>query len=98
MLAQAGKVEEGIGAALALLLALAGEGDLAGDGGAVGAVVSGGRKGGGFAGDSEVQVDAVEQRAGKFVAVALDQFTAAAAAAGGVAEISTGAGVHLVVL
>lgn len=94
MPAQAGKVEKGIGAALALLLALAGEGDLAGDGGAVGAVVAGGGQRGGFAGDGDVQVDAVEQRAGEFVAVALDQFAAAAAATGGVAEISTGAGVH----
>mgnify|MGYP007090654815 CR=1 FL=1 len=94
MTAQAGQVEEGVGAALALLLALSGEGDLAGDGGAVGAVVGGGSKGGGFAGDGEVQVDTVEQGPGQFVAIALDQFAAAAAAPGGIAEIAAGAGVH----
>ncbi|MNC66793.1 hypothetical protein D3C75_1172300 [compost metagenome] len=66
-------------------------------GGGIGAgFFAGGRRhqGGGFTGDGQVQVDAVEQGAGEFVAVALDLVATAAAATTGFTEISTGAGVH----
>lgn len=91
--AQAVKVEEGIRAALAALLALAGVSHDASDGGAgvaAGVVVECGA----FARHSKVQVNAVEQRARQFVAVALDLLGAAAATASGVAEVAARAGVH----
>jgi len=53
-----------------------------------------GVEGGGLTGHGEMQVDTVQQRAGEFVAVTGDLIGAATATAAGVAEISTGAGVH----
>lgn len=82
VLAQPRQVEEGIGAMLALLLALAGGGDQAGGAGGVVALLPGRGEGGGFAGDGQVQVDAVQQGAGEFVAVALDLLGRAATAPG----------------
>lgn len=93
MPAQAVEIEEGIGAALATLLQRAGLGHDSGDTGAgfaTGLVIEHGI----LPGHRQVQVDAVEQGAGEFVAVALDLLGAAAAAAGGVAKIAAGAGVH----
>ncbi len=48
----------------------------------------------GLPGDRQVQVNAVQQRARQLVAVALDLFGTAAAAAGGVAKVTARAGVH----
>ncbi|MCY1286997.1 hypothetical protein D9M70_359800 [compost metagenome] len=94
MAAQAIEVEEGVGAALALELHPSRAGHFAG-GFDAGRAIEGDRfQGGGLAGYGQVQVDTVEQWAGQFGAVALDLLRAAAAASAGVAEISTGAGVH----
>lgn len=94
MHAQAGQVEEGVGAALALLLQCAGGGDLGGSVGAVVVTVDGWGQRRGFAGNGQVQVDTVQQRAGEFVAVTLDLLAAAAAAPVRVAQVAAGAGVH----
>ena len=51
-------------------------------------------QGGGLAGHGQVQVDAVEQRAGELAAVAGDLLRGAAAAAAGIAKIAAGAGIH----
>lgn len=88
MCAQAGQVEEGIGAALALLLQRAGGGDLGGSVGAVVVTVGGWGQRRGFAGNGQVQVDTVQQRAGEFVAVTLDLLAAAAAAPVRVAQVA----------
>ncbi len=94
MHAQAGQVEEGVGAALALLLQCAGGGDLGGSVGAVVIIVGGWGQRRSFAGNGQVQVDTVQQRAGEFVAVTLDLLAAAAAAPVRVAQVAAGAGVH----
>lgn len=94
MLAQAWQVEKSIGAALTLLLKLPGAGDVRRDAGAAFAIAGNRGQGRGLAGNGQVQVDAVEQGAGELVAVALDLIAATTAAPAGVAEISTGAGVH----
>ena len=94
MAPQAGQVEKGIGTALALALQLACPGDSGGGFGAVVARLWPGVEGGGLAGHGQVQVDAIEQRAGQLVAIALDLFRRAAAASAGFAKVSAGAGVH----
>lgn len=94
MAAQAGEIEEGVGAALARLLDPACTRHLGGD---RCAVLAAGRRRverSGFAGDGQVQVDAVEQRAREFAAVALDLVRRAAAAPTGIAEIAARAGIH----
>ncbi|RON08172.1 hypothetical protein BK659_16575 [Pseudomonas brassicacearum] len=72
MSAQTRQVEEGIGTALALLLAVPGFGDDERRAGCVIANLLRGVERGGFAGDGQVQVDTVKQRSGELVAVALD--------------------------
>lgn len=94
MLAQAWQVEKSVGATLALLLKLARSCDLCRNTGTALAVAGNRGQGGGFAGDGQMQVDAIKQGTGKLVAVALNLITAATTAPGRVAEISTGAGVH----
>lgn len=91
---QALEVEKRVGAALAIELALAGLGHGFRGAGTVLATGLGVVQGGGFAGDGEVQVDAVEQRAGELGAVALDLFRGATARVGDVTQVATGAGVH----
>ena len=91
---QTRQIEKGIGAALALLLDFTGLGDPLGGAGA--AVAGHWRRieRGRLAGDRQVQIDAVEQRAGEFVAVALDHIGRAGTAAAGLAEITAGTGIH----
>lgn len=87
------EVEEGVGAALPALLQRPCLGHSlanAGAGLATGLVGQHGT----FPGYRQVQVDTVEQWAGQLVAVALNLFAAAPAAAGGVAQVTAGAGVH----
>lgn len=94
MATQALEVEEGVGAALAIELALAGTGHV---GSGAGAVLATGKRvvqRRGFAGHGQVQVDAIEQRAGELGAVALDLFGRAAAAVCAVAQVAAGTGVH----
>lgn len=94
VLAQAGQLEKGVGTALALLLSFACGSHLPCDVGTGGAVVGAVRERRGFTGDGQVQVDAIKQRAGELVAVALDLVAAASTATGGVAMVAAGAGVH----
>lgn len=94
VLAQPWQVEEGIGAALALVLQVPGFGDLLGGGGAAFSGRWRVAQCGGFARHSEVQVDAIEQRPGEFVAIALDLVTAALAASRGFAKVAAGTGIH----
>lgn len=92
--AQAGQVEKRIGHALARHLDVPGRRD---PGSGRGRVVSGQCRcvqGGGLAGDGDVQVDAVQQRAGELSPVALDLLRGAPAAAAGVPEKAARAGVH----
>ena len=49
---------------------------------------------GGFTGHGQVQIDAVEQRPGEFVAVALDLFRGAAATPRRLPQITARAGIH----
>ncbi len=89
MLAQAWQVEKSVGATLAPLLKLARSCYQRRNTGTALAVVGNRGQRGSFAGDGQVQVYAVEQGAGKLVAVPLNLITAAATAPSGVAEIST---------
>ncbi|MNF89111.1 hypothetical protein D3C84_716230 [compost metagenome] len=76
------------------MLTLPGLGHLLGDrGGIVPGFALGGQRRG-FPGDGQVQVDAVQQRSGEFVAVALHHVRCTAAASAGLAKISTGARIH----
>lgn len=88
VLTQLLEVEKGIGAALALLLPLAGGGHRGGGLGTAGAAVGIGVQSGGLAGDVQVQIDAVEQGPGQFAAIALNLFGTAATAAAGIAEVT----------
>src|SRR5690606_24399571 len=94
VVAQSGEVEKAVGAALASQLGLPCLGDPRGDAGTAlaghGSSVQRGR----LAGDGQVQVDAIEQRAGKLAAIALNLVWRAAAAATRVAEVAARAGVH----
>lgn len=94
MLVQAGQVEEGIGTTLAPDLPVARHGHLGGGRGGVRAVQSWCAEGGGLAADAQVQVDAIQQRAGQFRPVALDLLGRAAAAPAGIAQVTAGTGVH----
>lgn len=91
---QALEIEKRVGAALAIELALAGLGHGFRGACTVLAAGLGVVQRGGFAGDGEVQVDAVEQRAGELGAVALDLLRGATAWVGDVAQVAAGAGVH----
>lgn len=88
VLVQPGQVEEGVGAALASQLPTAGPAYFLGGGGAVQPVSDRRAEVGGFAGDRQVQVDAVQQRAGEPGPVALDLLRRAAAAVGLVAQVA----------
>src|SRR5690606_41224391 len=92
MAAQAGEVEEGVGAALARLLDPACTRRLGGDRCSVLAADRRRVERSGFAGAGQVQVDAVEQRARELAAVALDLARRAAAALAGVAVIAATTG------
>ena len=94
MLTQPRQIEEGVGAALAFVLTFPGFSHLLGDHGGIVSRFAPGVQRRGFPGDGQVQVDAVQQRAGEFVAVALHHVWRTAAAAAGFAKISTGAGIH----
>src|SRR3546814_5084759 len=94
MAAQAGEVEEGIGAALTGELQLSRLGYLGGEYGTALARLRRSVEGRRLARHGQVQVDAVEQRAGELVAIALDLVRGAAAAPVGITEVATGAGVH----
>ena len=94
MPAQSRQVEKGVGAALSGLLARPCTGHLVGRLRGALRCGFGGRELGGFARHRDMQVDAVEQRAGQLVAVALHLFRGAAAAAGGITQVAARAGVH----
>lgn len=94
VLVEPGQVEEGVGAALASQLPTPGSADFPGGGGTVEPTADGRAQVCGFAGDRQVQVDAVQQRAGEPGPVALDLLRRAAAAVGVVAQVAAGAGVH----
>src|SRR3546814_584008 len=94
MAAQAGEVEEGIGAALTGELQLSRLGYLGGEYGTALARLRRNVEGRRLARHGQVQVDAVEQRAGELVAIALDLVRRAAAAPVGITEVATGAGIH----
>ena len=87
------EVENGVRATLPRQLPLAGAGHLRGDLGAAQAAILRDETRG-FAAHCQVQVDAVQQRAGELGAVALDLLRGATAAAAGVAQVAAGAGVH----
>jgi len=88
MPAQPWQVEKGIGAALSLLLALPGLGD---QGRSAGCIVTGfdriQRRA--FPGYGQMQVDAVQQGPGQFVAIALNHVRCTGATAARFAKIST---------
>jgi len=86
-------VEKSVGPALALLLQRPHPRHHLSDVGAA-LAARGMAEDGVFAGHGEVQVNAVEQGAGKFVAVALDLFGAAPAAAARIPQVAARAGVH----
>lgn len=94
MLLHAIEIEVGIGAALASQLLLACLHHLLGQFGAAWAGLGVSVQSGGFPRHAEVQVDAVEQRAGEFAAVALDLFSGTAAAPGWIAQMPAGARIH----
>src|SRR5213080_4588897 len=94
MLSQPRQVEEGIGTTLTPLLPFAGIGDQQGGTGGVIAGWSRRVERRGFASDGQVQVDAIQQRAGELVAIALNLFRRAATTSAGLAEITARAGIH----
>lgn len=94
MAAQSGEVEKGIGAALTGELQLPRLGYLGGEHGTALAHLRRSVEGRRLARNGQVQVDAVEQRAGELVAIALDLVRRAAAAPVGITEVATGAGIH----
>src|SRR3989338_2925645 len=94
MLLHAVEIQMGIGAALASQLLLARLHHLGGQFGAAWTGFGVGVKPGSFPWHAEMQVDAVEQRAGEFAAVALDLLAATTTAPGRIAKMPTWAGIH----
>jgi len=92
MLLHAIEIEVGIGATLASQLLLACLHHPFGEFGAAWAGLDVSVQSGGFPRHAEVQIDAVEQRAGEFAAVALDLFSGTAAAPGRIAQCPQGHG------
>ena len=89
MAAYTGQIEKGIGAALTLQLTLTRQGDPYRR---RGGVITGLRQRveqGGFSCHGQVQVNAIEQGAGEFVAIALDLLRRATAAAARFAKVAT---------
>lgn len=94
MLAQPRHIQKSIGAALTPILTIPCVGNQCRSAGRGFTALYAGIEGCGFSGDGQVQVDTVQQRAGQFVAIALNLLRRTTTPSGRLAKISTGTGIH----